>query len=55
MEACFHHEIKNKKGNCNIFSHNSDFFSSEFRDINSKLQVKKSEELCDIKSKLFLS
>jgi len=26
MEACFCHRIKNKKGNCDFLSHNSDFF-----------------------------
>ena len=26
MEACFHHGINNKKGNCDFLSHNSDFF-----------------------------
>lgn len=26
MEACFRHEIKNKKGNCDILSHSYDFF-----------------------------
>ncbi len=26
MEACLHHWIKNKKGNCDFLPHNSDFF-----------------------------
>ncbi len=33
MEARFHHWIKNKKGNCDFLSHNSDFFFSWLRDI----------------------
>jgi len=27
MEACFCHRMKNKKGNCDFLSRNSDFFS----------------------------
>ncbi len=33
----------NKKGYCDFLSHNSDFFFSELRDINSQLWVLKSE------------
>ncbi len=31
MEALFLHWIKNKKGNCDFLSHNSDFFLSQLR------------------------
>ncbi len=43
MEVCFHHKIKKNKDNCDILSHNSDFFShnckiQELWDINSQLR-----------------
>jgi len=30
-EAHFRHKMRNKKGNCDFLSHNSDFFSSQLR------------------------